>query len=745
MHSSSYAVKPELFNTEKSQIKLNYIQKVKDIVKEKDHIKIRTNLNSFYLKIYKNGIVRFTTYNEEVDLESSFLIETLESAYPYELINEKDISKVVFNNLIILIQHAPFQITIFKNGKLKYKQKAVAFYDTHAYLFVERKTDAFIYGLGEKTGFLNKNNEKTVMWNSDVFEPHTNSNKELYQSINMFSYISDNQKFGLFLDNPSRVTFDFETNDNESVIISDIGKLDYYIYTGDTLKDILIQNADLTGRSYLPPLWSLGYHQSRHSYESVEELLEIYHNFKKRQIPVDAIYLDILYMDQYKVFTFNEKTYHGIEAVLKEMKEDGVEIVPIVDPGVKVEEGYRVYDEGVKQDLFCKYPNGKIFTGDVWPGESAFYDFTNKRMRRIWGENHKFYTDLGIEGIWNDMNEPSVFNSEGNTLDLSVLHQVSESKTKTHREMHNIYGLGMSMATYEGLLTLTKKRPFVLTRAGYAGIQKYATVWTGDNRSSWEHLEMTLPMCLNLGLSGVSLSGPDIGGFMDNATEELLIRWTQMGAFLPFFRNHSSIGIRRQEPWTFSERAEEITKKFIRLRYQFIRFIYSEVYKSHKNGTPVMKPLVLEYEDDKKTYSIHDQFLLGSNVMVAPILRPGETARKVYLPKGTWFNFFTNEKYEGNQNIIAEAKLDQIPVFVKAGSIIPLTEWAMNTKQLSNKIKINVYGNGFNFKDSFIIDDGSSLDNISKQVEVNYSNNEVQIVETGSYKENFTYEVNLIK
>ncbi len=745
MHSSSDAVKPELFGNDKRKIKLDFIYTAKNIIIEEDHIKIETNINSFYLMIYKNGIVRFTTYNKEIDLESSYSIETLEPVYQYKLINDDNISKVVYNHLIIEIQHTPFHISIFKNGKLKYQQKAVAFCDTQSYLFIERSSEAFIYGLGEKTGFLNKNNEKTVMWNSDVFEPHTQSNKELYQSINMFSYIINDQKYGLFLDNPSRVTFDFETNDHESVIISDIGKLDYYIYTGDTLKEIIIQNADLTGRSYLPPLWALGYHQSRHSYESVEELLEIYHNFKQRKIPVDAIYLDILYMDHYKVFTFNEKTYNGVESVLKELKEDGVEIVPIVDPGVKVEEGYSVYDEGVKQNLFCKYPGGKLFTGHVWPGESAFYDFTNERIRKIWGENHKVYTDLGIEGIWNDMNEPSVFYSEGNTMDLSVLHQISDSQVKSHREMHNIYGLGMSMATYEGLQTLTNKRPFVLTRAGYAGIQKYATVWTGDNRSSWEHLEMSMPMCLNLGLSGVSLCGIDVGGFMDNATEELLIRWTQMGVFLPFFRNHCSIGMRRQEPWTFSKRGEKITRKFIRLRYELIRFLYSEVYKSHKDGVPMMKPLVLKYEDDPKTYSIHDQFIIGDNVMVAPIVRPGETARKVYLPTGIWFNFFTNEKYKGNQFIIADATLDQIPVFVKAESIIPLTDWCMNTEKLSNKIKINVYSNGNDFKDSFVIDDGRSLTGKYKQVEVNYHNKEVEVKETGSYEVNFEYEINIIK
>ncbi len=745
MHFSSYAVQPELFNNEKEEVTLNFINTVEKINKLNDCVKIETDINNFYLTIYKNGIIRFTTYNRDIDLQSSFSLEVLERATEYELKHEDNFTTIIYKNITVEIRYFPFQITVFKDNKLKYRQKGVAFNDTQSYLFIDRSPKAFIYGLGEKTGFLNKNNEKTIMWNSDVFEPHTQTNKELYQSINMFSYISNDQKYGLFLDNASKSIFDFETNENESVIITDIGKLDYFIYTGDSLKEIVIQNAELTGKTYLPPLWALGYHQSRHTYKSTEELRDIYHNFKKRKIPVDAIYLDILYMDKYKVFTFDNKSFQGIEDTIKELKEDGVKIVPIVDPGVKVEAGYSIYEDSIKNDLLCKYPDGDIYTGRVWPGESVFYDFVNENSRDAWGKNHQFFTDMGIEGIWNDMNEPSVFGVEGNTIDLSVLHRVSDTEFKSHREMHNIYGLGMTMATYEGLAKLINKRPFVLTRAGYAGIQKYSTVWTGDNRSSWEHLEMTLPMCLNLGLSGVTLCGSDIGGFMDNTKEELLIRWIELGTFLPFFRNHCSIGMRSQEPWAFSEYGEEVMSNYIRLRYRLIRFLYSEVYKSHHNGIPVMKPLVLNYEDDPKTYSIHDQFILGDNLLVAPILRPGETARKVYLPKGTWYDFFTNEKYEGNQYIIAYAELDQIPVFVKAGSIIPLTDWAMNTKNLSNKITINVYSNDSDFKDMFIIDDGTTFDDKIKQVEVSYVNGEVKMTESGEYKEEFIFEIKLIK
>src|SRR5690554_5306225 len=382
MHISSHTVKPELFDSEQKEILLNYITTVKKIIKEKEYIKIRTDINDFYLTIYKNGIVRFTTYNIKIGLNSSFSIEALEKAEDYKLKVEDSYSKIVYKNILIEIQYSPFRITIFKDNKIKYRQKAVAFNNTKSYLFIDRSPEAFIYGLGEKTGFLNKNNEKTIMWNSDVFEPHTQSNKELYQSINMFSYFSKEQKYGLFLDNASKSIFDFETYEDESVIITDIGELDYYIYTGNSLKEIVIQNAELTGKTYLAPLWASGYHQSRHSYKSTEELLEIYSNFKKKGIPVDAIYLDILYMEKYKVFTFDDKRFYGIKDALEKLKRDGVEIVPIVDPGVKVENGYTIYENGIKNDFFCKYPDGKIYSGNVWPGKSVFYDFINKKIDR---------------------------------------------------------------------------------------------------------------------------------------------------------------------------------------------------------------------------------------------------------------------------------------------------------------------------------------------------------------------------
>ncbi len=383
----------------------------------------------------------------------------------------------------------------------------------------------------------------------------------------------------------------------------------------------------------IPPKWAIGYHQSRYSYETEAEVRALVQSFQEKGIPVDAIYLDIHYMDGYRVFTFDHERFPNPKKLVQDLLEMGIRVVPIVDPGVKEDPEYKTYQEGTYEDHFCKYIEGHPYFGDVWPGKSAFPDFTNTKTREWWGQNHKFYSDMGIHGIWNDMNEPAVFN-ETKTMDIKVLHG-KNGHPKTHRELHNVYGLLMGESTYNGMKKLIGgDRPFLLTRAGYAGVQRYASVWTGDNRSFWEHLAMSLPMVMNLGVSGVPFAGPDVGGFAHDTTGELLIRWTQAGAFTPYFRNHSAIGTVRQEPWAFGEKVESITKKYLELRYVWMPYMYNLFREAHLTGVPVMRPLFLEYPEDPGTMNVSDQFLLGDSVLIAPILSPGTTHRAVYLPHG---------------------------------------------------------------------------------------------------------------
>ncbi|HEX6923625.1 MAG TPA: TIM-barrel domain-containing protein, partial [Bacillales bacterium] len=455
--------------------------------------------------------------------------------------------------------------------------------------------------------------------------------------------------------------------------------------------------------------WALGYHQSRYSYETEQEVRELAATFVKKGIPLDAIHLDIHYMDGYRVFTFDKERFPEPKKMIEDLKKQGIHAVPIVDAGVKEDPEFPIYQEGLQQDLFCKYIEGNLFFGDVWPGNSVFPDFTKAATRKWWGEKYKFYSDLGIEGIWNDMNEPAVFN-ETKTMDLKAMHE-NDGDPKTHRELHNVYGMLMEQSTYEGMKKLLGgKRPFVLTRAGFSGIQRYSAVWTGDNRSFWEHLAMTLPMCMNLGVAGVPFCGSDVGGFAHDSSGQLFARWTQVGAFLPYFRNHSALNFARQEPWSFGEEYESIVKKYIRLRYKWLPYLYTLFKEASETGIPVMRPLFIEYPDDQNTYNLSDQFLVGENVLVAPILKPDTFHRAVYLPTGEWYDYWTDQIYEGGKHHLIEADLETLPIFIKAGSFLPEGEDRQSTAVPEESICIHVYPSQGEFTGKLYEDDGETFE-----------------------------------
>lgn len=534
--------------------------------------------------------------------------------------------------------------------------------------FALQKEDR-IYGLGETTGFLNKRGERYTMWNTDVYAPHVPEMESLYQSIPFMTVHGEQISYGLFLDNPGKSVFDMRADADAVFIQTFTGELDLYLIAGPELKDVIGRYTMMTGKMPIPPKWALGYHQSRYSYTDEREVLELADHFRNKEIPCDVIHLDIHYMNGYRVFTFDENRFPDPEGLLAKLRERGFHIVPIVDPGVKADAMYSVYLEGLAGDHFCSYPEGNVYIDTVWPGESAFPDFTERKVREWWGEQQRYYTDMGIEGIWNDMNEPAIFN-ETKTMDVRVMHR-NEGDPKTHGELHNLYGLSMAQASYEGLKTnLEGRRPFVLTRAGYSGIQRYAAVWTGDNRSFWEHMSMAMPMIMNLGMSGVPFAGPDVGGFAHHTNAELLARWTQMGVFFPYVRNHSSLDTPHQEPWRFGERIEKICKEYIEMRYRFMPYLYQWFYHASETGLPVMRPLLLEFPNDPAAVAVTDQFLVGDSLLVAPIYRPETEWRSVYLPEGEWVDYWTGDKHEGKQHIHVHAPLEKLPLFVKAGSVL---------------------------------------------------------------------------
>ena len=540
-----------------------------------------------------------------------------------------------------------------------------------------------LLGLGEGTGPLNRRGLVRDFWNTDVLghapaiHPALQS---LYVSIPFAISLRDGRAAAWFWDSPARQTWDLGQSDRSTATLTaESPELDLYVFLGPTLPALLERFTALTGRSPLPPRWALGFQQCRYSYETRVELETVAREFRRRKLPCDVLYLDIHHLDGHRVFTFGT-TFPKPAEMLSGLARKGFKTVAIVDPGVKDDPAFGVLQRGVKAGAFVRDAGGKKdFIGEVWPGKVRFPDFLNPEVRAWWGLEQHRLTELGIAGIWNDMNEPANFARPDKTLAPDAIHQ-TEDGPRSHAAVHNVYGQAMAQASREGLLAHSRvgrrktetPRPFVVTRAGYAGIQRHATVWTGDNSSHWEHLRDALPTLLNLSLSGVSSCGADVGGFLGVPTAELFARWFQFAAFTPFFRNHTNHGTPAQEPWAFGAPTEELCRLYLNLRYQLLPYFYCLTAEARRTGAPWMRPLCWHYANDAVAAACEDQFLVGSDLLVAPILQPGATARCVYLPNDLWFDFWTGEVHPGGRHIVVQAPMEQIPLLVRAGALLPM-------------------------------------------------------------------------
>ncbi|MDV4151788.1 glycoside hydrolase family 31 protein [Clostridium sp. AL.422] len=607
----------------------------------------------------------------------------------------------------------------------------------------------YFYGLGERTGSLNKKGYHYRNWNTDDPNPHGETFEQLYKSIPFLISIKDKDAFGIFFDNHFETHLDMGKENSMYYYFGAVeGNLDYYFIYGPEVKNVVNEYTSLTGKTPLPQLWTLGYQQCRWSYAPKERALEIAQAFREKEIPCDTIYLDIDYMDGFRVFTWDNKKFDNPKKFISELKQMGFKVVTIIDPGVKIDKDYSIYSEGLKNDYFAKDKDGIVYKNKVWPGDSVYPDFMNSRVRKWWADNQRIMVDTGISGIWNDMNEPASFNGP---LPADVVFN-EDGVEVTHKEIHNIYGHMMSKATYEGIKENTNKRPFVITRACYAGTQKYSTIWTGDNQSTWEHLRMSIPMLMNLGLSGMSFCGTDVGGFGHDCTGELLSRWVQVGVFTPLFRNHSAMGTRDQEPWTFDKETEEINKKYIKLRYKLIPYLYDLMWKCENTGAPIIRPLLFEYQNDKNTYEINDEFLCGESILVSPVVEQGMRQKLVYLPKGDmWIDYLSGESYKGGQYIIKESPLDICPIFIRADSIIPIgIEQNYIGEKDNDELILNIYlGEDENeFRYIHYIDDGESFDykkGIYNEYEVIVSNKEYINIRFLVNKNNYSNKYTKVK
>lgn len=550
------------------------------------------------------------------------------------------------------------------------------------------------FGLGDKPVHTNLKGKRFENWATDSYA-YGRGTDPIYKTIPFYTGLHSNKSYGVFFDNTFRSFFDFcKERRNITSFWAQGGEMNYYFIYGPDMIDVVSNYTDLTGKpESLPPLWALGYHQCKWSYYPEQNVLDIAKKFRDLKIPCDAIYLDIDYMEGFRCFTWSKEYFPNPKKMVAQLLEDGFKTVAIIDPGIKIDREYSVFTEGLENDYFCKRADGPYMKGKVWPGDCYFPDFTDPKVREWWaGLFKELIEDIGVKGVWNDMNEPAVMDVPGKSFPDDVRHNYDGNHC-SHRKAHNIYGMQMARATYHGLKKYSyPKRPFVITRSAYSGTQRYTSSWTGDNVASWEHLSIANDQVQRMCLSGFSFIGSDIGGFAEQPDGELYTRWIQLGVFHPFCRTHSSGDHGDQEPFAFDESVTDIVRKFIEIRYQLLPYLYTAFWRYGNEGTPIIKSLVLFDQEDSQTHYRSDEFIYGENILICPILEPNAKGRRMYFPKGNWYSFWNNELVNGGAEMWVEADIDFMPIYVKEGAIIPKYPIQQYVGEKSfNELRLDVY------------------------------------------------------
>ncbi|MCS6991504.1 MAG: DUF4968 domain-containing protein [Chitinophagales bacterium] len=569
-------------------------------------------------------------------------------------------------------------------------EENVAYGGYYVYCSKQRRNDEIFLGLGDKPVSLNIAGKRLRLWNTDAYH-YDQYTDPLYKSIPFYIGLHQGQAYGIFFDNSFQTFFDFGQEDPQTVSFwSEGGEMRYYFIYGPHPIDVIRRYAQITGTTPLPPIWALGFHQSRWSYYPEKRVRELAATFRQKKLPCDVIHLDIDYMDGFRCFTWNRRHFPNPKRLIADLAQQGFKTVLIVDPGIKVDEAYWVFKEGKEQNRFCRRGDDYFMEGHVWPGRCRFPDFTHPEVRRWWGGLFAGFIEQGVAGFWCDMNEPAVFGT--GTFPLDVRHDY-DGQGGSHRKGHNVYGMLMARATWEGVKKLRPdKRPFVITRAGYAGMQRYGCTWTGDNQATWAHLKLASLMLQRLSLSGVSFAGSDISGFVGNCEPELYVRWIQLGVFSPFMRVHSAGNSNQREPWTFGVKVERIVKKYMELRYRLLPYIYSVFWENSRYGFPVLRPLIVMEPHNPDTLKFEECFCFGDKLLIAPVVEPNAESRSVYLPKGLWYDYWCLQLYEGGRIHQVAAALDTLPLFVKAGTVLP--EWPVmqyTGEKTVNPLPLNVF------------------------------------------------------
>ena len=655
-------------------------------------------------------------YTPQGDFRDNDSFAVLPNAFPkmpaIRITQSSQVVTINTDTLSVRIEKSPLRVMFLDlQGKVISEDQPgypVSFNGSAFRVWKSMPEDEHYFGLGDKTGPLDHRNLAFTMWNTDAFG-WQESTDPLYKSIPFFLATRNGAAYGIFLDNTYRSSFDFGKASRDSYSFgSDGGELDYYFFYGPDPKHVIEDFTQLVGRTPLPPLFALGYQQCRYSYYPESRVREVASEFRKRKIPADVIYLDIDYQDNNRPFTIDRERFPTFDEMIKDLRAEGFNVIAITDLHIAKLPGSKPYDEGMKNDYFVKNPDGSVYVGKVWPGDSVFPDFTRAAVREWWGTLYTDFVGMGIRGFWNDMNEPAIFERADKTMPLDTVHSVEGRKTD-HREIHNVFGIENARATQAGLVRLEPNlRPFVLTRAAYAGAQRYAATWTGDNSSTWNHMRISIPQLLNLGVSGYAFAGDDIGGFNGSPTPELLTRWMELGAFNPIYRNHGMKGSRNREPWVDGPEHEAIRRHYIELRYQLLPYIYTGMEETSRTGIPLMRPMFLEFPDQKDFASTDTEFMFGPDLLVAPKVNEFVGAYDVKFPGGVWYDFWTGQRVTGN-TVSVDPSLDSVPVYVRGGAVLPEQAVVQNTAEVpQGPLRLMVYP-GPGCQGSLYQDDGNTL------------------------------------
>ncbi len=622
------------------------------------------------------------------------LLEIKETPDGYEIITSKIICSIAKQDAKIKFYDAVDKTLICEDEQGFHWEENYELGGDIVKMSKHSNTGESFYGLGDKPCQNNLKGKRFENWVTDSYA-YGKETDPIYKAIPFYVGLYTKKAYGIFFDNTFRSFFDFcQERRNVTSFWAMGGEMNYYFIYGPEMESVIVNYTDLTGRPIeLPPLWALGYHQCKWSYYPESNVREVTAKFRELKIPCDAIYLDIDYMDGFRCFTWNKDYFPDPKKMVSDLAEDGFKTIVIIDPGIKIDKDYWVFKEGLENKFFCKRADGPYVKGKVWPGECYFPDFTNPKVREWWADLFKeLIEDIGVKGVWNDMNEPAVMDVPGKSFPDDVRHNY-DGLHCSHRKAHNVYGMQMARATYKGLKKfIYPKRPFVITRAAYAGTQRYSSTWTGDNVATWEHLQIANAQVQRMCISGFSFAGSDIGGFVEQPNGELYARWIQLGVFHPFCRTHSSGDHGDQEPYAFGSDITNIVRKFIEIRYQLLPYLYTAFWRYIEEGIPIIKSLVVYDQEDQQTYFRNDEFIYGDSILVCPIVEPNSKGRRMYFPIGKWYNYFDDKLVIGGEEKWVEADIDTLPVFVKEGAVIPKYPIQQYVGELEIKeLKLDVY------------------------------------------------------